>query len=229
MSRELVEKALKISREGITEDAVQFQKSLLDRIVLEDRFSKSGLIAGVDIAYDNDIGFCSIVVVDANTLKPVEKAFFRQKTRFPYIPGLLFYREFPVFYGAYQKLETQPDIMIFDGQGLSHQRSMGIATMSGILLDVPTIGCAKSHLYGNYTIPDTKKFSQTELTVNERVIGYVLRSKDNIKPIFISTGYRISPASSLDIVKRLITTNKLPVPTHLAHQECEKFKKKQPG
>lgn len=225
MDETLIEKVLAISKNKNTDDAVQMQKQLLERISLSDNYLKSELIAGVDIAYEKDQSFCAIVVMNANTMEIVEKVYSKQKVRFPYIPGLLFYREFPVFFNAFKKLNHKPDIIIFDGQGLSHQRMMGIATMSGILLDIPTIGCAKSHLYGNYKTPGPKKFSSSELSVDNKVIGFVLRSKDNLKPIFISTGYRVSPLSSLEMVKKLLTNYKLPLPTHLAHLECENFKK----
>lgn len=225
MDEILIEKVLNITKKRNTDDAIQMQKKLLERISLSDNYLASKLIAGVDIAYENDQSYCAIVVMDSNTMEVIEKVYSKQKVRFPYIPGLLFYREFPVFFSAFKKIVHKPDIIVFDGQGLSHQRMMGIATMSGILLDIPTIGCAKSHLYGNYQMPGPKKFSSTELSVNDKVIGYVLRSKDNLKPIFISTGYRVSPESSLEIVKKLLTNYKLPLPTHLAHIECENYKK----
>ncbi len=225
MDREMIHKVLDISKKKDTQAAVSVQKQLLSRISLSDKYLSTERVAGVDISYDQNYCYCAIVVVNTTTLEIIEKSFSRQKIRFPYIPGLLFYREFPVFYDAFEKIKTVPDILIFDGQGLSHQRMMGIATMAGMLLDIPTIGCAKSHLYGNFHLPGAKKFDASDLTVNGMVIGYVLRTKDGLKPVFISTGYRVSPRSSLEIVKKLVTRYKLPLPTHYAHNECESWKK----
>ena len=133
-------------------------------------------------------------------------------------------REFPVFFKAYRKLKIEPDFILFDGHGLSHQRMMGIATMSGILLDKPTIGCAKTHLAGDYKNPGDRKFDTSELLIKNMRVGYVLRAKEKVKPIFISTGYRVSPENALEITKSLITRYKLPLPTHYAHQFAGKFK-----
>jgi deoxyribonuclease V len=225
MRKTLLERVLSISESRDVEEAVKLQKELSRHITLNDKFSELKLIAGVDLAYDKEQCFCAVVVIDAESMKVVETVFSQMKITFPYIPGLLFYREFPPFISAYKKLKVNPDLLIFDGQGLSHQRMMGIATMAGIILGKPTIGCAKSHLYGEYQMPEDRKFSASELKVKNNVVGYVFRSKENVKPIFISTGYRVSPESALEIAKKFITHYKLPLPTHLAHQACEKFKK----
>lgn len=224
MHQEWLKTALAIAQEKNIESAVNFQKSLFDNIELSDHFDHVELIAGVDLAYSPEEAYCSIVVMKRDTMEKVEVVNAKSPITFPYVPGLLFFREFPVFYKAYRKLKNQPDILIFDGHGLSHQRMMGIATMAGIILEKPTIGCAKTHLYGDYKMPDEKKFSASELRAKGLLVGYVLRSKDRVKPIFISTGYRVSPQTSIEIVKTLLTTYKLPLPTHLAHQECERFK-----
>jgi deoxyribonuclease V len=116
-------------------------------------------------------------------------------------------------------------MLIFDGHGLSHQRMMGIATMAGILLNKPSIGCAKSHLYGDYTIPGDKRFSYEELKVHNLVVGYVLRSKERVKPIFISTGFAVSPEKALEITINLLSGYKLPLPAHYAHYFSEDYKR----
>ncbi len=222
-----LKKALKISKEKDLESAVELQKELESYISLDDNFSDPKIISGVDIAYSKEYCYCAIVSVETETLDIIEESFSKSKIGFPYIPGLLFYREFPAFFAAYKKLKKAPDILIFDGQGMSHQRMMGIATMSGIIIEKPTIGCAKSHLYSDgFIMPDNKRFAVNELKVKGILVGFVLRSKENIKPIYISTGYRVSPKSSLEIVKKLITNFKLPLPNHLAHYACESYKKK---
>ncbi len=226
MKYDYIQKVLEISKSKKIDEAIKFQKEMEQYISLKDEYSASKIIAGVDLAYTKEKCYCAIIIVNADRMIVIEESYSNNSINFPYIPGLLFYREFPVFYEAYEKIKIIPDIIIFDGQGLSHQRMMGIATMSGILLDKPTIGCAKSHLYSDgFKMPENKKFSITELTVNGLLVGYVLRSKENIKPIFISTGYKVSPQSSLEIVKKLITNYKLPLPVQLAHNSCEKYKK----
>jgi deoxyribonuclease V len=226
MKNDFLEKALRISKNTDIDAAIELQKELRPFISLDDQYTSVNLVAGIDIAYTKDDCFCAIVVYDTRSGKVLEESFSKKQISFPYVPGLLFYREFPAFYDAYQKLKTNPDILMFDGQGLSHQRMMGIATMAGIILEKPAIGCAKSHLYSdNYQIPENIKMAQSELKIKNTLIGYVLRTKENIKPIFVSTGYRVSPASSLEIVKKLVGRYKLPLPTHLAHRACENFKK----
>ncbi len=227
MKKKLIQKALEISEKANIEKAFLLQKNLIKYIRWDSELSETRIIAGVDISYNNDLSFCSIVLIDSKIKeKPIiEKTFSIKKISFPYIPGLLFFREFPVFFECYQKLKTKPDLLIFDGHGLSHQRMMGIATMSGILLNKPSIGCAKSHLYGNYKIPNNKKYSFSELTIRDLVVGYVVRSKENVKPIFISTGFAVSPKKAFDIVRNLITNYKLPLPTHYAHYYSEEYKR----
>jgi deoxyribonuclease V len=226
MKNKLILKALNISEKADIGRAYLFQKSLSKFIKKEGTVNNARYIAGVDISYTSEEAFCSIVLMDAHSkkIKIAEEAFSVKKISFPYIPGLLFFREFPVFLDCYKKLKIKPELLIFDGHGLSHQRMMGIATMSGILLNKPSIGCAKSHLFGEYRIPGDKKFSRTELRVHETLVGYVLRSKENVKPIFISTGFAVSPMKALEIVTGLVTNFKLPLPTHYAHLESEKFK-----
>ncbi len=226
MKNKLILKALDISEKADISKAFNLQKNLSRFIRREDAIKGVRYIAGVDISYSREESFCSIVLLDNYSKdKPViEKVFSVKKISFPYIPGLLFFREFPVFFECYKKLKIKPGVLIFDGHGLSHQRMMGIATMSGILLNKPSIGCAKSHLFGNYTQPGEKKFSCSELKVHETTVGYVLRSKEKVKPIFISTGYAVSPHKALEIVLGLITNYKLPLPTHYAHYYSEGYK-----
>jgi deoxyribonuclease V len=226
MKNKLILKALDIADKADIGKAYLLQKNLSRFIKKEGPLKDARYIAGVDISYTSQEAFCSIVLIDAHSKEKniVEEAFSVKIISFPYIPGLLFYREFPVFFDCYKKLKIRPELLIFDGHGLSHQRMMVIATMSGILLNKPSIGCAKSHLFGEYKIPGDKKFSRSELKVHETVVGYVLRSKENVKPIFVSTGFAVSPLTALEIVKSLVTSYKLPLPTHYAHLKSEKFK-----
>jgi len=224
MKQKWIEKALDIARNGDIKGAYLLQKKLKKYISLNDKDDNYIKIAGVDISYTSDRSYCSVVVIDRFSMNIVERSFTEMEVSFPYVPGLLFFREFPIFFKCFQCLSKKPDLIIFDGHGLSHQRMMGIATMAGILLNIPTIGCAKSYLYGEYNPPDLKKFSRSELRVNNLLVGYVFRSKERVKPIFVSTGYKISPEMALKIVASLVLNNKLPLPTHLAHKFSEEYK-----
>ncbi len=224
MNEILINKILSISDAKDVNAAIELQKKMLNYIKFKGKLKVFKTIAGVDISYNLDTGWCSIVVLNFDNLEINQLVYEKKKVVFPYIPGLLFYREFPVFYEAFKKLKEIPDIIMFDGHGLSHPRMMGIATMSGIVLDIPTIGCAKSHLYGDYREPDEKKFSSSILTNRGRKVGYVLRSKERCKPIYISSGYKVSPESALEITKELITKYRLPLPTYYAHKYAASFR-----
>jgi deoxyribonuclease V len=227
MKNNLIRKALEISETAQVEKALAFQKNLSKFINSDDALPDVRFIGGVDISYSGDMAFCVMVIIDRESQekKIVEKSFAVKKISFPYIPGLLFFREFPVLFECYQKISHKPELLIFDGHGLSHQRMMGIATMSGILLNKPSIGCAKSHLYGDYKLPADKRLAYTELKVHGMVVGYVLRSRERVKPIFVSTGFAVSPGKALEITISLLTGYRLPLPTHYAHCESENYKR----
>ncbi|MEJ5284204.1 MAG: endonuclease V [Brevinematia bacterium] len=224
MNEILIKKILTISENNDVNSAIELQKDMLDYIQFKGKLKALKTIAGVDISYSMNTGFCAIVVIGFDDYEIKQVVCEKKEIAFPYIPGLLFFREFPVFYDAFKKLTKIPDIIMFDGHGLSHPRMMGIATMSGIVLDIPTIGCAKSPLYGDYKEPDNKKFSFSILTNKGRKVGYVLRSKEKCKPIYISSGYKISPESALEITKELITKYRLPLPTYYAHKYATNFR-----
>lgn len=225
MKEKFIRKVLEISDNKLIENAVEFQKTLYSRIDFSKKIKNVNFVGGVDISYSNsDTGFCAIVVLRMKDFEIVDISTAKRIVFFPYIPGLLFYREFPVFYEAFKKLKQIPDLFMFDGHGLTHPRMMGIATMAGVVINIPTIGCAKSPLYGDYKEPGEEKFSFSPIRNQNKVVGYVLRSKEKCKPIFVSSGYRISPESALDITMSLIKAYKLPLPTYYAHKYATKFK-----
>ncbi|MGC8764854.1 MAG: endonuclease V [Brevinematia bacterium] len=224
MDKELIKKILSISQRKEINEAIDLQRSLFARIKFDNPVENVSTVSGVDISYDKDSGYCAIVTIDFHTFEILEVGKARKEITFPYIPGLLFYREFPVFYEAFKNLKHKPDLLMFDGHGLSHPKMMGIATMSGIVVDIPSIGCAKSPLYGEYREPEEKKFSSSPIKNNDNVVGFVLRSKERCKPIFISSGYNISPESALNITRSLITQYRLPLPTYFAHKISNEIK-----
>jgi len=195
---------------------IKEQIKLSEKLVLEDNFSKIEKIAGVDQAYHKGRIFSCIVVLDRN-FRILEKVFADDVISFPYIPGFLAYREMPVILKAYKKLKTKPDILLVDGHGIAHPRRLGIASHLGLLLKIPTIGVAKKKLVGNYKEPK-KVFDAEKLIYNKKTVGYVLKTKENSRPIFISPGNFISLKSSIKIVKECLRNEKLPEPIRFAHK-----------
>jgi deoxyribonuclease V len=176
-------------------------------------------IAGIDVSITRfaGTGRAAIVVLDYPSLKPAETAVFESTIGFPYVPGLLSFREAPLIIEAWKQLKTRPDIIIMDGQGIAHPRRFGIASHLGLLLDTPTIGCAKSRLTGTHDIPAEKAGSFAYLTDAGETIGAVLRTKGGVKPLFISIGHKIDLAASIDIVLKCCRGFRLPEPTRMAH------------
>jgi deoxyribonuclease V len=177
-------------------------------------------IAGVDISVDRwtKTGTAAVVILSYPALEIVEIKTVTDRIDFPYVPGLLSFREMPLLLAAFDKIELTPDLVLVDGQGIAHPRRIGIASHLGIWLGVPTIGCAKSRLCGEHDIPDNEAGSYTELLDNGEVIGAVLRTKNNVKPLYISIGHMIDLAAAIRYVIACCRGYRLPEPTRLAHQ-----------
>jgi len=209
------------------EKARKIQQKLRDKVGLRSPFrsiSQIRFIAGCDVGYDEKRrrAYGSVVLLTFPELKLVEKRGVMQASEriFPYLPGLLTFREGPVLIAALKRLERSPDIIIFDGQGIAHPVRFGLATHMGLLLGLPTIGCGKSILYGHYEEPVNLKGAHTFLK-DERgeLIGVALRTKRNVKPVFVSQGYRIALDQALDIILTCCRREKIPEPLRLAHLE----------
>lgn len=201
-------------------DALSIQYKLAREIVLDDgRASKLKKIAGADISYskNDDLFFAGVVVLDADTLNIIEEAGAMERVSFPYIPGLLSFREAPALIKAFEKVRSKPDVIMFDGQGIAHPRRLGLASHMGLFLDVPSLGCAKKKLVGEFEEPGIKKGSYSELIHRGDKIGAVLRTKDNVKPVFISPGHRIGIARSIETVFLCCNGYRIPEPTRQAH------------
>ena len=183
-------------------------------------------VAGADISYDRGGAtlFVAVVVVDVETLKVVEKVSLAVPATFPYVPGLLSFREAPPILQAFAKLQSRPDVLITDGQGLAHPRRLGIACHLGLLLDLPTVGCAKKRLCGRYDEPGVARGDCSPLTDQGEVIGAVLRSRRAIKPLFISVGHRADLDTALALILRLTPRYRVPVPIRLAHVEVNRLR-----
>ncbi len=200
------------------DEAVQMQQLLRQQVKLQNDFGELRTIAGIDASYDivNNITRAFVVVLDLKTMTVIDRAKAEQPTRFPYVPGFLSFRETPTILDALAKLSEQPDIVMVDGQGVAHPRRFGIACHVGVLTGLPGIGVAKSRLSGFYTEPALEKGATTILGYKTEQLGTVLRSKTNVKPLFISPGHRIDQATALAITRNCLTTYRLPEPTRLA-------------
>jgi len=202
---------------------VSKQRHLATKLILRDGFGKVDTVAGVDQAFYESKIISALVICSGKTLEPVEKIHSLSKLTFPYIPTFLSFREAPAILDAWKKLNNKPDVTLVDGQGIAHPRGIGLASHVGVLLDVPTIGVAKSWLFGEFK--KTSGVNKPEkLKLGNKQIGWVLRTKAGCNPIFISPGNKVSIRSSLYIVKKCILEHKLPEPTRLAHLHANAIK-----
>lgn len=199
-------------------EAIAIQQSLRREVRIVDDFSKLELIAGVDVSYDikNNISRAVIVLMKLRELKALHTVVALLPTAFPYIPGLLSFREIPVILKALKMLPQIPDLLMVDGQGIAHPRRLGIAAHLGVLTDMPAIGVAKSRLTGTYVEPGSSKGNQSDLLSGKEKIGTVLRSKEKTKALFISPGHRIGHETAVKITMQCLTRYRLPEPTRIA-------------
>lgn len=203
-------------------EAVAVQKELRESVRIGPLEATPRLVAGCDISanrFSNEI-FGGFVVMSWPTLETVQVVSVHETARFPYIPGLLSFREIPALLDAWERIADKPDLVFVDGAGIAHPRRIGIAAHLGVLLGVPTIGCAKSLLTGLYDEPGTEAGSRTPLwdRKREEIIGTVLRTKRNVKPLFISPGHRVGIEQSADLVLEATRGYRLPEPTRRAHE-----------
>jgi deoxyribonuclease V len=206
-------------------DAIKLQERLREYILLKNGFDKIDKVAGADVAFKEGNAYGVVMLFRYPSLELVEERVTVRKITYPYIPGLLTFREAPVLLDALLKLREEPDIIIFDGQGIAHPRSMGLATHIGVLIRKPTIGCAKSRLIGEYTQPGIKKGEMSELTFKGNIIGTVLRTRDKVKPLFISQGNLIDFSTSVRVILKCSRGYRLPEPTRLADIRTKQVKK----
>jgi len=210
-----------------TQEAIKIQKLLRKEIDLSDALEHICLIAGVDVAVSEPEKrvLAAAVVLGFGSLSVVSKAFSVAHSSFPYVPGLLSFREGPAILKVLRNLKPSPDLVMFDGQGVAHPRRMGIATHLGLLLGIPTIGCAKSKLVGEYVDPGMTKGERTDLTDQGERIGVVLRTRENVRPVFVSPGYKVGFEAAVQIVLACCKSFRLPEPIRQAHIEAGKLKR----
>lgn len=191
--------------------ALRADVDLTNRVRLEDVRT----IAGVDGSYGEEAR-AAVVVLSFPELQVLDQAIAHRGAVFPYVPGLLSFREVPIVLAALEKVRVQPDLIMVDGQGYAHPRRLGLASHLGLWLDVPTVGCAKSRLVGRYAEPGSQPGDRSPLVDRGETIGVVLRSKARTNPLFISAGNRIDLPTAVQVVERCLRGYRLPEPTRLA-------------
>lgn len=211
-----------------TVEAKAIQQRLAGRVRLEPlEVDKVRLVAAVDVSSSRFSRFAhaAAVVFDVDSMAMVDSASAGVEVSFPYVPGYLSFREGPAVVAAWKQLNTEPHAVLFDGQGLAHPRRFGLACHLGLWLGLPSIGIAKNRLVGEYQDPGWKKGSVSPLMDGSEQIGAVLRSRDNVKPLFVSAGHLTDLDSALALTLRCLGAYRLPEPSRAAHRECNKARK----
>ncbi|MCJ8211839.1 deoxyribonuclease V [Mucilaginibacter sp. RS28] len=200
-------------------EAIAYQHELRAKLNITQLDREVSVIGGADISFNkySDVIYAAIVLFSYPDLKMIGNASVITKTDFPYIPGLLGFREVPAITEVWNKLEIKPDVMIFDGQGIAHPRRLGIATHFGIVNKVVTFGCAKSVLVGRYEEPLNEPLAWSPMYHEDEEVGAALRTKKNCKPVYISPGNGINLEQSLGIIKNCVGSYRIPEPTRQAH------------
>ncbi|MGH6635407.1 MAG: deoxyribonuclease V [Gammaproteobacteria bacterium] len=196
------------------------QNELRTRVMAWDAFPGIERVAGVDVGFESNgrITRAAVAVLSFPDLAVIAHAIARCETRFPYVPGLLSFREAPAAIEALTKLKKQPDILVCDGHGLAHPRRFGLACHLGVATDLPSIGVAKKRLLGDHKAVPEGRGRWTELDERGEVIGAVLRTRVGVKPVFVSVGHKISLKSAVELVMACVTRYRLPETTRFAHR-----------
>jgi len=201
-------------------EAREVQRRLAGQVEREDRLGPVRTVAGVDVGFEagGRITRAAVVVLDFPSLVPLEEVVARVPTAFPYVPGLLSFREGPAALAAVAQLSRRPDLMLYDGQGIAHPRRLGIASHLGLLLDIPSIGVAKSRLVGRHEAPGEAKGDWAPLWDKEEMIGAVLRSRRGVAPLYVSIGHRVCLETARHWVLACTPRFRLPETTRRAHK-----------
>jgi len=201
-------------------EAIALQKELAGRIDVTRPFGRVRTVAGCDVSFNrrSPVLYAAVVVVRVPGFDVVEQVGARLEVTFPYVPGLLSFRELPPLLAAFRKLRSVPDVVMLDGQGLAHPRRFGLACHLGLWLNIPTEGCAKSRLVGTFDEPGPDPGHSTPLSDRGDVVGDVVRTRTRALPMFVSPGHRIDRAGALEVVRKTCDGYRIPVPTRLAHR-----------
>src|ERR687894_1267757 len=211
-------------------EASRLQKELAPRVMAGPALDLADVrhVAGADVSTQGARAYATVVVLDFPSLSPVEVQGFEVELSFPYVPGLLAFREIPAVAGALQKVQTPVDAVIFDAQGLAHPRRMGLASHLGLFLDVPSVGCAKTRLVGTHEEPGNDKGRAADLVHRGEVVGKVLRTRKGVSPVFVSVGNNIDLGSAVELVIACSPKYRLPETTRQAHTAANRLRRGEP-
>lgn len=209
------------------EEARRLQEKLRDELIIEPLRPGARFIAGTDVSYEKhgDMFFAGVVVWDLKKGELIEEKGAVDKVTFPYIPGLLSFREAPVLLKACQKIRSPVDAVMVDGQGIAHPRGFGLAAHVSFLLDLPGVGCAKSRLIGEHDPVGSKRGDRADLLIAGLKAGVALCTRDNVKPVFVSPGHRMTVDAATRLVLECSTKYRLPEPTRLAHHFVNRLRR----
>ncbi len=206
------------------EQARQLQEALRKRVQVVPFKGEPRYVAGVDAAFSEDLVYAAACLYRYPELTLLEHASAVEKLRFPYVPGFLSFREGTAIIAAIRKLTVKPEMVLVDGQGIAHPRGIGIASHLGVLLGLPSVGCAKTRLVGEFKGPGKKKGSWSRLTYEGRIVGAVVRTKDGIKPLFVSPGHKIDLDNAVRITLDCIGQYRIPEPLRCADMLSRKMR-----
>ena len=208
-------------------EARRLQGDLASRVVEGPPLDLSRVryVAGADVSTQGDIGYATVVVLSFPGLSVVEVRGYEAPLAFPYVPGLLAFREIPPVVGALREVQSEVDAVIFDAHGLAHPRGLGLASHLGLYLDVPAVGCAKSRLVGQHEEPGPEKGDTADLLYRKKVVGRVLRTRARVSPVYVSVGNRIDLTGAVDLVLRCCTRYRLPETTRQAHNAANRLRR----
>lgn len=201
-------------------EAIAIQRTLREQLILHPPAEWTPrLVAGADVSTERDSprAWAGIVVIDAETMQTVDEASAELALQFPYIPGLLSFRELPAVLAAWERLTTRPDVIIFDGVGYAHPRRFGIASHGGVLLDLPTVGCAKSILVGTHEPLAEHRGATAPLVHKGEVVGMAVRLRERVNPVYVSAGHRMDLDTAVALVQRMGAGYREPETTRRAH------------
>jgi deoxyribonuclease V len=209
-------------------EAVALQQKLRSQLILGNSHIPRSIktVAGADISYarGSDLFFAVVLVLAYPGMEIIEEASFSERVTFPYIPGLLSFREGPPLLRAFEKIRHAPDVVIFDGQGISHPRGIGLASHLGLFLDVPTIGCAKKRLVGENEEVGIHAGAFANLRIGNETIGAVVRTKSNVRPVYISPGHKINLKKAVSLALSCCLGYRLPEPVRKAHMAVNQLR-----
>jgi deoxyribonuclease V len=209
------------------EEARRLQEGLASRVEAGPALDLEEVryVAGADVSTQDGMAYATVVVLDFPGLSVVEAQGFEAPLEFPYVPGLLSFREMPSLLGALEKVETAVDVVVLDAQGLAHPRRIGLASHVGLFLDVPTVGCAKTVLVGKFEEPRMEKGNATDMVHRGEVVGRAVRTRDGVSPVYVSVGNRVDLESAVELVLACCTKYRLPEPTRQAHNAANRLRR----